>query len=214
MSRRIQKGNFLSIISQMAKEAKSRALIMAKEGLEACKDMDLIISGVGGLFIGFSLAEKFKIPFLQAYYIPFTPTKAFTSFLLSRFPLKLGGAFNRFSYSIARQMIWQGFKSADNLARQKILNLPPASFFGPYKSELFNKLPVLNGYSPTVIPKPSDWDDNIHVTGYWFLDTDTNLAPPKKLIDFIQSGSPPIYVGFGSMSNRDQRKLLILYLRL
>ena len=203
MSGRIEKGNFLSVISQMAKEAQRGALDVAEVGLKACKDADLILSGIGGLFIGFSLAEKLELPFLQAYYIPFTPTKAYPSFLLSRLPFKLGGTFNRFSYSIARQMMWQGFRSADKLARKKVLNLPPAPFWGLYKSDRFNQLPILNGFSPNVIPKPPDWDENIHITGYWFLDSDANWTPPGDLMDFMQSGSPPVYVGFGSMSNRN-----------
>ncbi len=39
--------------------------------------MDLLISDVGGLLLSISLAEKLKIPLIQAYIFPFTPTKAF-----------------------------------------------------------------------------------------------------------------------------------------
>ncbi|MCJ7471190.1 MAG: glycosyltransferase [Actinobacteria bacterium] len=213
MSERIGKGNFLSVISQMAKEAQRGALIMAEGGLAACKGMDLILSGIGGLFIGYSIAEKLDIPFLQAYYIPFTPTKAYPSFLFSKLPFKLGGIINRFSYSIVRQMMWQGFRSADKLARQKVLDLPPAPIGGPYKTDRFNQLPILNGFSPNVIPKPPDWDNNNHITGYWFLDSATNWTPPSDLTEFIQDGPPPVYVGFGSMSSRDPEETTNLVLQ-
>jgi UDP:flavonoid glycosyltransferase YjiC (YdhE family) len=53
-----------------------------------------------------------------------------------------------------------------------------------------------------VIPKPPDWDDRIHVTGYWFLDPADDWAPPSALLEFLQADPPPIYVGFGSMSSR------------
>ncbi len=198
----IEKGNFLSVMSQMKKEATKGAINLAKVGMEACKDMNLIIAGIGGLFAGVALAEKLEIPFLQAYYIPFSPTKAFPSFLFPKLPFRSGGFLNRFTYSIARQIIWQGYRSADNLARQQVLKLPPSSFFGPYKTYRFNQNPVLYGFSPSVIPKPYDWDNNIYITGYWLLDHEDNWTPPSELIEFIKSGTPPIYVGFGSMSSR------------
>jgi sterol 3beta-glucosyltransferase len=60
-----------------------------------------------------------------------------------------------------------------------------------------------NGYSPSVIPTPPHWDSHVHVTGYWFLDPPADWAPPPALMAFLQAGPPPIYVGFGSMSNRN-----------
>jgi UDP:flavonoid glycosyltransferase YjiC (YdhE family) len=60
-------------------------------------------------------------------------------------------------------------------------------------------VPLLYGYSPTVVPKPSDWDEHAHVTGYWFLDHAPDWQPPAGLVDFLESGSPPVYVGFGSL---------------
>jgi len=202
MQGHIEKGNFLSVMSQMKKEATQGAIKLAKVGMVACKDMNLIIAGIGGLFAGFSLAEKFDIPFLQAYYIPFTPTRAFASFLFPKLPFRSGGFLNRFTYSIARQIIWQGYKSSDNLARKQVLGLPPASFFGPYKSDRFNQNPVLYGFSTSVIPKPYDWANNIYITGYWLLEHEDDWVPPSELVEFIKSGTKPIYVGFGSMSSR------------
>lgn len=201
MQGRIEKGNFLSVMSQMKKEATRGAIKLAKVGMKSCKDMDLIIAGIGGLFAGFSMAEKFNISFLQAYYIPFTPTKVFASFLFPKIPFRSRSFFNRFTYSIARQIIWQGYKSSDNLARKQVLGLPPASFLGPFKSGRFNQNPVLYGFSPSVIPKPSDWDNNIYITGYWLLDHEDDWVPPYELVEFIKSGTKPIYVGFGSMSS-------------
>ena len=199
----LEKGNFLAILSQMAKEAQRGALHLAEAGWAACRGMDLVLAGVGGLFVGLALAEKLGLPFLQAYYIPFTPTRAYPSFLFPRLPSWLGGSLNRLTYHLARQVMWQSFRSADRLARQKVLGLPPAPFWGPYNAGRLHGYPILYGYSPSVIPRPSDWDDNTHVTGYWFLDPPADWAPPPALMAFLQAGPPPIYVGFGSMSNRN-----------
>jgi UDP:flavonoid glycosyltransferase YjiC (YdhE family) len=61
----------------------------------------------------------------------------------------------------------------------------------------------LYGYSPHLVPKPPDWGDNHHVTGFWFFGATPGWAPPPGLEDFLAAGPPPVYVGFGSMHNRD-----------
>jgi sterol 3beta-glucosyltransferase len=62
MRRLLEKGNFLAIMSQMAKEAERGALHLATAGLAACQGMDLVLAGIGGLFIGLALAEKLQLP--------------------------------------------------------------------------------------------------------------------------------------------------------
>jgi UDP:flavonoid glycosyltransferase YjiC (YdhE family) len=63
-------------------------------------------------------------------------------------------------------------------------------------------MPVLYGYSSHVIPKPSDWEEDTHVTGYWFLDPVDEWTPPAALIEFLEAGPSPVFIGFGSMSSR------------
>ena len=194
-----EKGNFILLMAKMAKEAEREALHFADGGLNASQGMDIVLSGIGGLFIGTGIAEKLGIPLVQAYVFPFTPTKEFSSVLTPKLPT----FFNRFSHQLARQLMWQGFRSADTIARKKVLKIPPAPFLGSYDSKSTRNMPVLYGFSPSVIPAPSDWNDNTHITGYWFVDETENWQPPTALLDFLHSGSTPVYIGFGSMSNRN-----------
>jgi sterol 3beta-glucosyltransferase len=209
----LEKGNFLAIMSQMAKEAQRGAIHLAEGGLAACRGMDLVLAGIGGLFVGLSLAEKLGLPFLQAYYIPFTPTQTFPSFLFPKLSSWFGGSLNRLSHHLTRQIMWQGFRSADKLARQKVLDLHAAPFWGPFNADCAQHYPILYGYSPSVIPPPPDWDKAIHVTGYWFLDPAADWTPPPALVEFLQAGSPPVYVGFGSMGNRKPEETADLVLQ-
>lgn len=198
----LEKGNFLTIMSQMAREAQLGALQLAKGSLAACQGADLILGGMGGVYVGLSLAEKFRLPFLQAYLVPFTPTQSFASVLLpSQMPLP-SGSLKRFSHHLTRQVMWQSFRSADRIARREVLDLPNAPFWGPYNSPQTLGNPILYGFSPHVIPTPPDWSDKVHITGYWFLDSPTDWAPPSELVEFLESGSPPVCIGFGSMGNR------------
>ena len=156
--------------------------------------------------MGLALAEKLRLPLVQAYYIPMTPTRAYASFMLPRLPAWLGGALNRPSYQLVRQVIWQSFRSADRLPRQQVLDLPPAPLAGPYRSASTHGCPILYGYSPAVIPPPADWGADVHVTGYWFLDPTPDWSPLPALAAFLEAGPPPVYIGFGSMSSRNPQE--------
>lgn len=199
MRKLTEKRNFLLLMAKMAKEAKREALRFAEGGLLAAQGMDIVLAGIGGLFIGTAIAEKLNIPLVQAYVFPFTSTQEFSSVLTPNLPTLL----NRFSHRLARQLMWQGFRSADTIARKKVLNIPVAPLLGPYDSKSTYNMPILYGFSPSVIPPPSDWNDNTHVTGYWFVDEADDYQPSSALLDFLEAGSVPIYIGFGSMSNRN-----------
>ena len=198
----LEQGNFLAINKYSSKIVKDISIDWARDGLIACEGMELLIAGVGGLYLAISLAEKLRITLLQAYVFPFTPTKAFPAVLLPQSIGKLGGTVNRLSHHLFRQMMWQASRQADRSARQQVLNLPPAPFFGSYNSPILRHYPTLYGFSPSVIPQPADWH-NTHVTGYWFLDEAADWTPPATLSNFLASGAPPVYIGFGSMGSRN-----------
>jgi sterol 3beta-glucosyltransferase len=195
----VEKGDLFGINKHTAKAAERAATGSAREGWEAGRGMNLLIGGIGGVFIGTALAEKLGIPFLQAYLLPFTPTAAFPAVILPQSLSRLGGMFNRFSHQLFRQIMWQGGRTTNNLARQTILDLPPAPFFGPFNSVSLQHTPVLYGFSPAAISPPPDWQ-NTYVTGYWFLDEAPDWTPPPALLEFLDNGELPIYIGFGSMT--------------
>ncbi len=208
----LEKGNFLAINAHTSKASRRAAIDWAKGSLVACQDVELLIVGVGGLFLSLALAEKFKLPLLQAYVFPFTPTAAFPSPLFPQSISKFGGLVNRWSHQLFRQIMWQGSRKGDGLARQQVLGLPSAPFFGPYQSKYLQRHPILYGLSPSVISKPSDWR-NTHITGYWFLDEAPDWVPPAALLDFLQRGPLPVYIGFGSMRSRSPEETADLVLR-
>ena len=72
---------------------------------------------------------------------------------------------------------------------------------------------MLYGWSPSVLPQPPDWGRWLHVTGYWFLERLGEWKPPRELADFLDSGPPPVYVGFGSMNKTDPEQLTDIVLR-
>jgi UDP:flavonoid glycosyltransferase YjiC (YdhE family) len=203
----LAKGNFLAIAAFTAKEARRISVQWAREGVRACQGMDLLLGGIGGLYIGLALAEKLGIPFIQAHVLPFTPTAAFPGVLFPRGLSRLGGMVNRASHHLVRQIMWQSVRSADLAVRREVLHIPVARpLTGPYRSRQLQGHPILYGFSPAVIAKPPDWGRNTHVTGYWFVDPPSDWTPPSALLAFLQAGPPPIYIGFGSMGSRNPKE--------
>ena len=196
----IQSGNFLAILKKMRTEMQRGAAGVAQRLPGLLRGSDLIVTGMGGLMGTFAIADLLKIPVIQAYVFPFTPTRAFPSPLVPKLPF--GRVLNKLSFHVTRQMFWQSSKIGDATTRQA-LGLAKGSFWGPFRSLEGNQGPVLYGYSPHVLPRPSDWAAQHTVTGYWFLDAPSEWTPPADLVAFLNAGSPPIYIGFGSMGSRD-----------
>lgn len=61
--------------------------------------------------------------------------------------------------------------------------------------------------SPHLAPKPTDWDTNIDVVGFWYLDLQSNYKPAQDLVDFLEKGEKPVYIGFGSIVVDDPKTL-------
>ncbi|KMZ65431.1 Sterol 3-beta-glucosyltransferase, family GT1 [Zostera marina] len=148
------------------------------------------------------VAEALNIPIHIFFTMPWTPTSSFPH-PLSRVKQPAG---YRFSYQIVDSMIWLGIRDMINDFRKKILKLRPVTYLSGtqgYGSD------VPHGYiwSPHLVPKPKDWGPKIDVVGFSFLDLASNYKPPESLVKWLESGSKPIYVGFGSLPVQEPGKM-------
>lgn len=191
-------GGFRRLMGPVVRQAMQDAL-RSSEGTDG-----LVITGPAYYF-GYSVAEKLKLPFVYAYLQPLHPTGEFPGALFPM-PLPRNAFFNNLTHYVGGQLFWQLMRPIVNRARRDFLDLPPASLLGPFPEHMRQKIPVVYGYSPSVLPKPGNWGDFIHVTGYWFLDQ-PEWTPPPALVDFLEAGTPPVSIGFGSMANRDPERL-------
>ena len=170
---------------------------------------DLILNQLPLGLYGFDLAEKYGVPMVLAAVIPLARTRAFP---VMGFPnLSLPG-YNKATYHFAEQMAWQMFRPVINRWRKQKLNLPPLPLRGYFDQLGTHEIPILNGFSQYVVPRPVDWNEHIHVTGYWFPDAKP-WQPPDDLIEFIEAGSPPIFIGFGSMPVKNPQKTTDIILK-
>jgi UDP:flavonoid glycosyltransferase YjiC (YdhE family) len=178
----------------------------------ACQNTDAIFCSSAACYIAHSIGEKLHIPVIPSLLQPYTRTRSFPNYIISA-EVNLGGSYNWLTHVLADQLIWHPFRSTMNTCRRELLNLSPLPFTGDVGWLHKQHSTILYGYSPSVVPKPADWNDSIHITGYWFLDRSENWSPPPDLVAFLEAGPPPVYVGFGSMKNRNPREATELVLK-
>ncbi|XP_019154904.1 PREDICTED: sterol 3-beta-glucosyltransferase UGT80B1-like [Ipomoea nil] len=147
------------------------------------------------------VAEALGVPLHIFFTMPWTPTYEFPH-AFARVPKSAG---YWLSYIVVDLLIWWGIRSYINDFRKKKLNLPPIAYFSMYYGSI-SHLPTGYLWSPHVVPKPQDWGPQVDVVGYCFLNLGSNYQPPEAFTQWIQRGSKPIYIGFGSMPLEDSKK--------
>jgi sterol 3beta-glucosyltransferase len=176
---------------------------MAEDAYAACVGADaLICLGVFSAF-GQAIAESLNIPMINIEPTPLLPTRSFPA---PSWPVQrnLGGPHNYLSGMLMLLVVWYWYLPFVTVLRQR-LGLSAYSsrrFYHALKST-----PMLGAYSPNVIPHPSDWPDTVHITGYFFLESQSDWQPSSELKAFLEAGDPPVYIGFGSMAGRNPEKL-------
>jgi sterol 3beta-glucosyltransferase len=203
-------GNNTVRISRWMKENFKPALRhIFKVTLHANRDADLMLNS-GLSFAGWHVAEKLDIPALAAYLWPVTPSRYLPA-ATGKIPpawLPFRGALNYLSTKLSNQLFFNLMLPQVNSCRGEILDLRPmnARQYWPLDSAR-GSASLLYGFSPAVIPKPPDWSNNQQITGYWFLDTTEGYQPDMGLLDFLENGPPPVYVGFGSIVDHEKEAI-------
>ncbi|XP_042040024.1 sterol 3-beta-glucosyltransferase UGT80B1-like [Salvia splendens] len=147
------------------------------------------------------VAEALGVPLHIFFTMPWTPTYAFPH-PLARVPQSAG---YWLSYILVDLLIWWGIRGLINEFRRNKLKLPPIAYFSSYHGSI-SHLPTGYMWSPHVVPKPDDWGNQVDVVGYCFMNLGSKYQPSEEFAGWIQKGSPPIYIGFGSMPLDDSNK--------
>ena len=196
-------GNPIRSIRAVRKMIAPVVMEMAEDAYTACLDADAFIClGVFSAF-GQSITEALGIPMIHIEPTPLLPTRSFPA---ASWPIQknLGGLHNYLSGRVMLQVVWFWYLPFVNAFRQR-LRLP--AYTGNRFYRALKSTPMLGAYSPAIIPHPPDWPDTVHVTGYFFLDSQAGWQPSPDLRAFLEAGDPPVYIGFGSMAGRNPERL-------
>jgi sterol 3beta-glucosyltransferase len=175
---------------------KSFVFDLQKDFYDACIGSEAIVYHPG-VSIGYFVARALEIPSILATPFPMTPTKEYPS-LMFYGTVRLGKAFNFLSHRILETVMWSASSSAIKQFWRKEFGHIPADFVSPFGRQNTKNHPTVISCSNYVFPRPHDWPEHVTSTGYWFLDDEVDWQPTPDLLDFLQRGPPPVYVGFGT----------------
>ena len=153
----------------------------------------LILGGPIGSLLGYHVAEALGVPCVGAMLQPASSTRDFAP------PPVTVKNFGR----LGNKLTWRAGAFGEKVYTPLINDLRahlglPARSRRRYQAERDARWPVLYGFSRHVVPRPKDWRPGLEVTGYWWPANETHWQPPSQLVEFIQTGPPPVFIGFGS----------------
>lgn len=207
LSRRLNDAgyNFLKQVRELMTHAVEIGADIMRQTEEACKDADLIIHTFTHAVGAHTLAREKNIPDVYIDLFPmFVPTGDYPNISLPDFGNRV---YNRFTHIASAQISWITSKLGFEQMRHRA-GLPKRKLYFPFKdSPPRPRTPILCAWSPSLIPPSRDWGPHMHVTGYYFLPRNDAYTPPRELKDFLDAGSRPVCISFGSMVNKDAEKI-------
>ena len=206
--RMLKSGNTFTLLKHLQKAGdKTRPAI--NEGMLAlCKEADFLITSTLNVFYVGSIAEKLDKKWAMILPSPpATPTREFPfpDFDFLNFPI-----YNWLTYRLLVFGYWQAYKKRINAFRISMgMQAAKKNMLHRFDE---NKVLTLYAFSPQLIQRPLDWETHYQVTGFLSLPADSNTQATTDLIDWLQIGEEPIYIGFGSIPVPDPELLSkILY---
>jgi UDP:flavonoid glycosyltransferase YjiC (YdhE family) len=186
---------FIRGLDRILRPLFSRLLAETQAGAEGA---DLVLAPTFS-FLGVHLSQYLDVPHAIIHYQPSQPTGEFPHPFTpaARF---LGSLGNRLSFEAVNLGSWLVCRRFINTWRREGLGLSALSPLGPLRR--VRRAPVLCAFSPVVVARPADWGPNVHLTGFWHYEQPL-WEPPRRLLEFLDDGPPPVYVGFGSMRSSD-----------
>lgn len=158
---------------------------------EAARGADVLVCSALGLHHAASVAQDQKLPLVAVQLQPTMPTRDYPHSLLglTHTPRWLNRPLGTLILRAADLTFTRGI----NRARRELGRSP--------LGVVWDEVPILMAWSATLLPAASDWTHpDFTITGAWYLPTPPEWQPPVDLVEFLDAGDPPIYVGFGSMS--------------
>jgi sterol 3beta-glucosyltransferase len=151
---------------------------------ELSKDSDCVLYHVKSL--GDYFADRFPGKMMRANVIPIQTTNEFPNPVFSALPFPK--VLNRLTYKLADLglVMMNGaineFRTTNGLTAKFPKNL---------------NVPSIYGISPSFLPRPKDFPEDSHFTGFWKMNSVQKVS--SEINDFLSSGKETILITFGSM---------------
>lgn len=201
----------IDYVNNISKELKKLAPLLSDAVDKAVSQSDLVISTYFGSFSR-RVAEKYNKLYVQTHFFPMDINDV--SPIASAKGFCLGQSYYHFTYKLGYIVINLLERYATSKYVSEDYDLEPNEITAsPIYTINGKKFPVIYAMSQYVLPPYSEWDDNIHVVGYFFDKKVQEYTPPKELEEFLKAGEKPIYIGFGSIMSEKVEKYLSIVLK-
>ena len=168
---------------------------------EAVKGSDAAMYGTCSFFTR-SACDLYNVPAIRVFFSPFDSTNQYS-------------LYSNKTNSISNGLSYLSQEPAMNLLTIQLFNkwrvehgLKKWTMFSDYRKQNGKKVLTFYPVSPLLMPPDSKWGSHIHVTGYWYHPKDTgDFVPSQELLDFLESGEPPIFIGFGKAASPEMKEL-------
>jgi sterol 3beta-glucosyltransferase len=187
-SQREQLQTMKALLSQVSEQT-------VQDTLRGTQGAELVMNGFVAEPLAQTICERYHIPQISVALQPYRATRSGAASLLPLLP-QANSVLNRWMGLLAERLIWSVTEEVVAMLRATLGMIPHTS--ASYRRAA-RAIPALYAMSTHVVPAVED--ANAYTTGYWFLDERAVL--PADLEHFIGAGDPPVYIGFGSMSNSD-----------
>lgn len=167
---------------------------------ETAKDADILV-GAGFQIVGGSVAESLGIPYQFVAFCPILlPTATYPSYLLRNQQLPRWA--NRLSWWVIRHAFDMMFLGRMNKHRAR-LGMPRIRQV--YEHNLSASKQILLAWDAEISRVPTDVPCDVVQTPAWILPGEQH-GLPEELEHFLQAGPPPLYIGFGSMTDSSPQR--------
>lgn len=197
--------NPLKMILTFNKMKKYGAQI-AKQTYDSLEGSELIVYHPGCV-IGYFAAQEMNIPSVLATPFPMNKTEEYLSVVTygKARPTKIN---KKISYKMIQGMLWMASSNTVKHHWKERFGRVPKNFKSPYEKISKDHIAMVS-CSNFVFPRPKDWDKNIYQSGYWFVEENKEYKPSKELEAFINNGEKPVYIGFGSVFDSDEKDKIV-----
>ncbi|TDV47973.1 glycosyltransferase [Actinophytocola oryzae] len=181
MNAAIRKGpSFVRTVRSVTPPTDDEIVTMFTGMAQATADADLVVTAPVTHIAGF-VGDK---PWCSVSWIPANRTREFPAYQAKP---RFGGAYNGLTHWFFDTFQW----TSQAWMANKYLKATgrPALRGRSRLAELGRDRPVLYPFSRAVVPKPADWPDLAHITGYWFYDR-PEWTPDPELAAFLDRGAP------------------------
>jgi UDP:flavonoid glycosyltransferase YjiC (YdhE family) len=173
---------------------------MGKDIAAVLREGDTLMLSEWVLGVLNGIVEKHRTRLILINLQPLLPTSEFPPSFMPPLPAWMSAS-NRAMGYLFQWFTWLIYGSVGNQLRTTYLSIPKQTWTG--HRAMLNSTPSLLLASRHVVPVPADWKSHQRVTGYLF-DEDDAWQAPQDLLNFLDAGEKPVYIGFGSMSAIDK----------